>query len=238
MLIKLARIAVGATVKWNRIRKKNRGKDKEEEDEEHDAIDKVQYTSRKLACTRCGAKQETRWMQLRTKEGYRAVRCRTCGKQERNLKHTCQCGNNWHQCTLHRVDPAIHTSRKGFKNKKFGSATPVKYLSSERPAPQCEDNEASNKRARMTKKLLEEQVIIRHRKFVASTNPPNPALIEKIKKGWVKVEPAAQAIPHQILKLQTVRKAKGSEPMMPTERMSSNEYKYEKLQSKTRRNQR
>ena len=58
----------------------------------------------------------------------------------------------------------------------------MKYLSSERPAPQCEDNEASNKRARMTKKLLEEQVIIRHRKFVASTNPPNPALIEKIRK--------------------------------------------------------
>ena len=58
----------------------------------------------------------------------------------------------------------------------------MKYLSSERPAPQCEDNEASNKRARMTKKLLEEHFIIRHRKFVASTNPPNPALIEKIRK--------------------------------------------------------
>ena len=109
MLIKLARIAVGATVKWNRIRKQIQERNKEEEDEEQDAIDEVQYTSRQLASTRCGAKQETRWMQLRTKEGCRAVRCRTCGKQERSLKHMPMQGNlaSVHPASSRPSDPHI-----------------------------------------------------------------------------------------------------------------------------------
>ena len=72
----------------------------------------IAYTSRMLACTRCGSQQETSWMQLRYSEGFRAVHCRSCGKQERCLRNLCQCGTTWHRCLVHRVDPHEHTSRK------------------------------------------------------------------------------------------------------------------------------
>ena len=115
MLIKLARVAQGAVVRWKRTATAHRaaptgnasgGGNVPPTEEE------IRYTSRKLACTRCGHQQETSWMQLRTCEGYRAVHCRNCGKQERSARNKCQCDVVRHQCSKHRVDPAEHKSGK------------------------------------------------------------------------------------------------------------------------------
>ena len=82
MLVRKARIAKGATVRWKRILSENK-KQESIDEERHDQDEESQpYESRVLACTRCGRQQETAWMQLRTVVGYRAVYCRNCGKQE------------------------------------------------------------------------------------------------------------------------------------------------------------
>ena len=54
-------------------------------------------------------------MQLRTLVGYRAVYCRSCGKQECSSRNKCQCNIIWHQCEEHRIDPIEHKSRKAAK---------------------------------------------------------------------------------------------------------------------------
>jgi predicted metal-binding protein len=119
ILVKLARIAFGAAPRWKRIVQMGPanhdgapGGGTEPEDE-----DKINYSTRMIACTRCGSRQETRWMQLRTREGFRAVHCRACGRQERTASNTCQCELVWHQCPTHRIDPAVHMSKKGAKRE-------------------------------------------------------------------------------------------------------------------------
>ena len=117
ILIKWARTAYGATVRWNRSCKEDVDHGEAGSQEPQPEDDRLGYTSRMLACTRCGAMQETSWMQLRTKEGYRAVHCRSCKKQERSSRNQCQCGRIWHHCHIHRRDPHVHRSRKADKNK-------------------------------------------------------------------------------------------------------------------------
>jgi len=111
MLLKIGRIAQGATVKWKRNHKDHtqQGSD---EDPNQSSEDTVKYSTRMLACTRCGHAQETAWMQLRCREGFRAVHCRNCGRQERCARNLCQCGVLWHHCLMHRTDPEKHVSRK------------------------------------------------------------------------------------------------------------------------------
>ena len=92
------------------------------------------YASRQLRCSNCNDVQETKWMQLRTKEGYRAIHCSKCGKQERTLMHPCQCGVICHQCLIHRVDPLVHASKKGIKKRKVAPVRKKKMLSSTRRA--------------------------------------------------------------------------------------------------------
>ena len=73
MLVRSARIAKGATVRWKRVLKESK-KQESDDDDTHDPDEESQpYESRMLACTRCGHQQETAWMQLRTVAGYRAV---------------------------------------------------------------------------------------------------------------------------------------------------------------------
>ena len=79
----------------------------------------TQYSSRKLACTRCGHQQEAYRMQLRCREGFRAVHCPNCGKQERCLRNRCQSGTIWHQCHEHKVEPDRHISRKRLRTKRM-----------------------------------------------------------------------------------------------------------------------
>ena len=54
-------------------------------------------------------------MQLRVREGFRAIHCHHCRLQQRCSRNTCQCGTIWHHCTIHRTDPATHKSRKAPK---------------------------------------------------------------------------------------------------------------------------
>jgi len=83
ILLRIARIAIGATVKWDRkFREPEDGEsqDGKEQDENHD---KVKYPSRLLACTRCGSLQETKGKQLKVDVGFRAIHCKKGKKQEK-----------------------------------------------------------------------------------------------------------------------------------------------------------
>ena len=116
-LFKKARIAGGAVIRWKRnfVEDPGDNDDEAQEQEGRTANDPKTYRSRLLACTRCGASQETAWMQLRTKEGFRAIHCKACKLQERCINNRCQCDVIWHHCTIHRVDPSCHRSRKAPK---------------------------------------------------------------------------------------------------------------------------
>ena len=78
MLTKIAKIAQGTCVRWKRKKKERKEQEDSKDNKEHGEI---QYSSRLLNCTRCGAaqetRQETRRMQLRTKVGFRASRCKS-----------------------------------------------------------------------------------------------------------------------------------------------------------------
>ena len=154
MLVKIARIAQGTFVRWKRKKKENQVQSESNEEKEQEQ--QILYSSRLLNCTRCGSSQETRRMQLRTKVGYRAIHCKTCGKQECCARNTCQCGSVWHQCEVHRIDPEEHISRKG-KLKERQRPKVGMRLSTRRKAPEGED---------------EKPLHVKHRKFVASNTPP------------------------------------------------------------------
>ena len=77
-----ARIACGATVRWKRS--VSEGSDLvvttpgEPPQHEQDSPSQggLKYASRLLSCIRCGQPNETSWMQLRAKTGFRAIHCR------------------------------------------------------------------------------------------------------------------------------------------------------------------
>ena len=111
ILVKIARVANGAVVRWQRAINESSHRQQLSPETEQQAPVPL-YQSRMIACTRCNQPQETCWMQLRTVLGFRAVHCRNCGKQERTARNKCQCGCIWHQCLIHKVDPLEHQSRK------------------------------------------------------------------------------------------------------------------------------
>ena len=119
--IRIAKLATRTIVKWKRHRKKEE-EDAEEEEDREDSNQMPTYTSRILRCTRCEAPQETRWMQLRTTNGYRAIYCKECKRQETCARNLCQCKLVWRQCLEHRVDPLTHSSRKGRKGVRLSKA--------------------------------------------------------------------------------------------------------------------
>ena len=112
ILLRKTRIAYGAPVKW----KRETGKDDSSKDasEEKAAWNEgeVRYSSRRLACTKCGTEQETKDKQLKIKEGFRAISCNKCGKQERVHSHKCNCKVAWHHCPIHKVDPQQHLLKR------------------------------------------------------------------------------------------------------------------------------
>ena len=121
---------------------------KQEDDQEAqgDSTNKEEapaYDSRLITCSRCEAQQETKWMQLRSLEGYRALHCKDCKKQERCSRSKCQCGQIWHQCPLHRIDPPTHSSRKrrkiGHQHNGSKSKKDEVVISSKRKAPEIHD---------------------------------------------------------------------------------------------------
>ena len=78
--IRIARIATRTMVKWERPRKSQ--EEGEMQSDQSGPKQKPTYESRTLSCSRCGTAQETKWMQLRTTNGYRAIHCKGCKKQE------------------------------------------------------------------------------------------------------------------------------------------------------------
>ena len=89
ILLRKARIAIGATVKWER---EYRGLQDEERQARVDRFKKtneVRYTSWMIACTRCGSLQETKSKQVKVEAGFRAIHCKRCGKQERVHSNKC-----------------------------------------------------------------------------------------------------------------------------------------------------
>ena len=117
ILLKYARVATGIAVRWKRVLKKTEESERIEGYGQAIEYEKVAYSTRLLACTRCGAQQESKWMQLRVKEGFRAIRCTQCGPQERTTRNMCQCKVVWRQCVVHRIDPPAHRSKKVAKRK-------------------------------------------------------------------------------------------------------------------------
>ena len=89
-----------------------------------------------MLCDRpgCHTRTDTTKMQMRNQEGYRAIVCRCCKKQQRTQNWTCQCGCLWHQCTLHRIDPTTHQSRRT-ANDDRGAKRPPELLATNRPKP-------------------------------------------------------------------------------------------------------
>ena len=80
LLIKYARVASGATVRWKRKVAENADSHVEEQTAEQKQDDqgcqrKKGGYNRMLTCMRCNQPQETKWMQLRTPLGYRAIHC-------------------------------------------------------------------------------------------------------------------------------------------------------------------
>ena len=136
------------------------------------------YTIRTLACPRCGHPKETQWMQLRSAKGYRDIHCEACKLHERCTHHMCQCRLIWHQCPLHRVDPAVHKSRKAPTTTQ-AKAKPQNKLSARRPAPLS--HHAPEKRQTNTTGPYVEPVLYQASNIVASTNPPRNDLLVKVR---------------------------------------------------------
>ena len=182
ILVKFARIATGCKVKWTRSFRRAAAAEATEEEEDGSLPKAIQqYRSRMLACTRCGEEQETKKMQLRTVDGYRAIHCRGCGKQERVSNNMCQCRVIWHICSIHRIDPQTHASRKGIKGSgKRG--LDEKQLSSTRKGPttRCTGPRKPLAKRTIHKERLEAGIVT-HAKFIRSEAPPSDALLHKLR---------------------------------------------------------
>ena len=187
IVVKINRIAMGTAVKWPRRTRKEELHDDHEGGRYEEHEEKQNYSSRLLACTRCGAQQETKSKQLRTAEGYRAIHCRACGKQERTAHNCCTCGIIWHQCMIHRVDPPIHTSRKGNVDKVAikGRSEEGKQLSSRRKTPAIVASNAkghSSATGRRRRRNDQDANVIGHVKFKASTAKPKQEIIDRLRR--------------------------------------------------------
>ena len=120
ILLRIARIATGASVRCKRSLKVSAAKEGETDADGKWNEEEVDYDCRLLACTRCGATQETKEMQLKVRVGFRAIHCKRCGRQERVHRNRCSCDAVWHQCPTHRVDPPFHKSRNAVGRENVG----------------------------------------------------------------------------------------------------------------------
>ena len=83
ILLRIARVATGASVKRKRTVRTYVGNDNETGNADERKENEAKYQSRLFACTRCGSKQETKEKQLKVNVGFRAIHCKRCGKQEK-----------------------------------------------------------------------------------------------------------------------------------------------------------
>ena len=80
ILLRIARVATGASVRWNRNVRTHVGQEDETGYADERKEDEVKYQSRLFACARCGIEQETKEKQLKINVGFRAIHCRRCGE--------------------------------------------------------------------------------------------------------------------------------------------------------------
>lgn len=118
ILLRIARVATGASVRWKGSLKANDPSEGETGAEGNKKEQGVKCASRLLACTRCRAEQETKEKQLKVNVGFRATYCKNCGKQERVHSHRCSCDAVWHQCPVHRLDPFPSTTQEHLRKGK------------------------------------------------------------------------------------------------------------------------
>ena len=179
--VKYAKMAVAATVRWKRTaRAFTEGPQSDAKKEREEDIHEVPaYQQRILKCSRCSNPRETKHMQLRTADGYRGIYCKACDKQDRCSHHTCECDKIWHQCEIHRVDPPVHATRRGPRTKTKDRDSKGS-LSSYRKAPilrmKAEKQLKGNKQG-----IPKQKDQIRHISFIASTNPPNQELVQRLR---------------------------------------------------------
>lgn len=126
-LIRIGRIAVGATVRWQRKTTTRSSSDRSPEEGDGTA-ERVRYQTRMIACTRCVEQQETKAKQLKVSAGFRAIHCKRCGRQERVSTNKCSCNIIWHHCILHKIDPPVHLPNKGHKRKAAGREEPKREV--------------------------------------------------------------------------------------------------------------
>jgi len=187
--VRIAKMSLGTVVKWKRKKKDTEEAAKEEGDGHQESQGKKSYSSRMLSCTRCGLAQETSWMQLRTIEGYRALHCKGCARQERCARSLCQCGVVWHTCQIHREDPISHSSKKGKKGVRRESRgqegeKEERDEKSTRTAPATFQEESRQKRRRQKKDKSnhKQSMLTSHATFVLSTQPPKQEFIDRVRR--------------------------------------------------------
>ena len=78
ILIKLAEIALGATVRWRRSKRQEVRDAEDKQDTE--MLENIKHRSKLLSRTRCHESQTTRWMQLRASKGYKDIHCQAFEK--------------------------------------------------------------------------------------------------------------------------------------------------------------
>ena len=153
--------------------------------------------SRLLSCISCGQPNETSWMQLRAKTGFRAIHCRLCRFQQLCSRNKCQCGVIWHHCPSHRIDPAKHLFQKAPKRSKEeqerrkraqdqaraeGSETRRSTKRRKAPPEVEEGSEAIRKRrGNQRRKILARSFRLKPMKSIAPLVRCDPARLERIR---------------------------------------------------------
>ena len=81
-----------------------------------------QYDKRVVYCRLCNAPNDATTIQLWYVKGFRSLHCNECKAYFSTFNALCQCDDVWHSCLIHRIDPATHIPRRGWK-RKFSSAS-------------------------------------------------------------------------------------------------------------------
>ena len=95
-----------------------------------------QYRERLVTCD-CGTVTTTNTTEMQMWHnvgGMRNIVCRGCHKQNRTQNWKCVCGYLWHKCSLHKVDPLVHKSRRT-NGKKSENQSREELLTTRRPKP-------------------------------------------------------------------------------------------------------
>ena len=192
-----ARIACGATVRWKRSITEQTGSEVERQGDSQEQDHRPTYLSRLLNCVRCGHPNETSWMQLRSRKGFRAIHCRACGYQQLAGRNKCQCGTIWHHCPTHRVDPTEHLSKKAPKkteNEKEAGRRQKEQAEAERgggqrtlkrkdapPVVEERSEAIRNRRGKKARAIVTKNFRLKPMRSVAPVLRCNPAMLKRIR---------------------------------------------------------